>query len=103
MARIGFLSLSATGHISPSIAPAKAMQERGRETIFFSVVGREHTITERSMGFVSYGFGEYPARSLTEILERIGRLKGVMPSHKVNGRTEHRMAKVKFFEAEKIF
>jgi hypothetical protein len=30
------------------MAPAMAMQERGRETIFFSVVGREHTITERT-------------------------------------------------------
>jgi hypothetical protein len=47
------------------MAPAKAMQERGHETIFFGVVGCEHTITERSMGFVPYDVEEYSARSLT--------------------------------------
>jgi zeaxanthin glucosyltransferase len=65
------------------MTPAKAMQERAHETIFFSVVGREHTITERSMGFVPYGSEEYSAESLTGIFEKIGRLKGVMPSHKM--------------------
>jgi hypothetical protein len=70
--------------------------------VLFSVVDRERTITERSLGFVPYGFEECPAGSLTGIIEKSGRLKGVMPSHQVNGRTEHRMAKVKFFEAGKV-
>jgi hypothetical protein len=79
------------------------MQERGRGTNFFGVVDRERTIAERSVGLVPYGFEEYPAGSLTGINDKLGGLKGVMPPHKVNGRTEHRMAKVKFFEAGKVF
>ena len=58
MARIGFLSLSATGHLNPLMALEKAMQERGRETVFFNVVDRERVITERDLGFVPYGFEE---------------------------------------------
>jgi hypothetical protein len=48
-----------------------------------SVVGREHTITERSMVFVPYGFGEYSEGALTGVFDKIGRLKCVMPSHKM--------------------
>jgi len=76
LARIGFLSLSATGHINPSMALAKAMQTRGHETTF-NVVDRERTITERGLGFVPYGHEEYPAGSLAAIFDKIGKLKGV--------------------------
>jgi hypothetical protein len=84
------------GHISPLMAPAKAMQERGHETIFFSVVGREHTITERSMGLVPYDFEEYSEGALTGIFDKIGRLKGVMPSHKMKwtNRASHGKGKI---------
>ena len=59
------------------MALAKAMQERGHETIFFNVLDRERTITGLGLGFVPYGFEEYPAGSLAGIYEKIGRLKGV--------------------------
>jgi MGT family glycosyltransferase len=59
------------------MALAKAMQERGHEIVFFNVVDRQRTITERGLGFVPYGLEEYPAGSLAGIFEKIGRLKGV--------------------------
>lgn len=77
MSRIGFLSLSATGHINPSMALAKAMQQRGHEVIFFNVIDRERTILERGLKFVPYGLAEYPLGSLAEIYEKMGKLKGI--------------------------
>jgi hypothetical protein len=74
LARIGFLSLSATGY---SMALAKATQERGHERVFFNVVDRERAITERGLSFVLYGLEEYPAGSLAGIFEKTGRLIGV--------------------------
>lgn len=76
MSRIGYLSLSATGHINPCMALAKAMQQRGHEAIFFNVIDRERIITERGFEFVPYGLVEYPIGSLAEIFEKIGKLKG---------------------------
>jgi zeaxanthin glucosyltransferase len=76
LSRIGFLSLSATGHINPSMALAKAMHQRGHEAVFFNVADRERTITERGFKFVPYGLSEYPIGSLAQIFEKMGRLKG---------------------------
>jgi hypothetical protein len=69
-----------------------------------SAVDRERTITERSMGFVPYSFGEASGRVASRNLreDRHANQKDVMPSHKVNGRTEHRTAQVKFFEVGNV-
>jgi hypothetical protein len=53
LAHKGFFSLPAARHLNPSMALAKAMQERGHETIVFNVADRERAITERGLGSFS--------------------------------------------------
>lgn len=77
MARIGFLCLSATGHLNPTMALAKALQDRGHEPVFFNMIDNARKITELGLDFVPYGLTEYPEGALKLIFEKIGKLKGI--------------------------
>jgi hypothetical protein len=50
LAHMGFFSLPAARHLNPSMVLAKAMQERGHETMVFNVAHRERATTERDLG-----------------------------------------------------
>jgi zeaxanthin glucosyltransferase len=39
--KIGFLSMPLSGHLNPMTAPARRLQSRGNEVVFFAVPGVE--------------------------------------------------------------
>lgn len=76
MARIGILTLYATGHINPSLALAKALQQRGHEPVFFNLPDIEATVTKAGILFVTYGEQAYPAGSLASTMQKSAELSG---------------------------
>jgi zeaxanthin glucosyltransferase len=76
LARIGILTLYATGHIFPSLALARALEQHGHQTIFFNLPDTEGAIEAAGIHFVPYATQEYPLGSLKEIMEKIAALSG---------------------------
>ncbi len=76
MARIGFLSLYATGHLNPSMAFGKSLKERGHSVTFFNLPDVSRTIAEAGLDFVPFGLEEYPEGALQQSFEKMGKLHG---------------------------
>ena len=76
MSRIGFITLSATGHLNPSIVLARALQRQGHQTVFFNVLDVGQAIISAGLGFVPFAEAEYPMGSLKPAFQKIGELSG---------------------------
>ncbi len=76
MARIGFISLYAPGHLNPSITLARALQETGHEPIFFNLLDTAHAISSAGIRFIRFGEAEYPRGALKTIFQKTGELSG---------------------------
>jgi len=76
LARIGFLTLYATGHLNPSLTLARALQQQGHEPVFFNIPNVVSSITRAGVRCVSYGEAEYPAGSLKLTMEKAAGLAG---------------------------
>lgn len=76
MARIGFITLYATGHLNPSIVLAQAVKQRGHEVIFFNIPDVSEAITSAGLSFVPFGEAEYPIGALKPTMKKIAELSG---------------------------
>lgn len=76
MARIGILTLYATGHLNPSLALARGLQAAGHKPILFNLLDTSQTAAAAGVPLVSYGEFEYPAGSLTTTMQRTAELSG---------------------------
>ena len=74
MARIGILTLYATGHLTPSLTLARGLQAAGHSPILFNLPGTAAAAAD--IPFVPYGESEYPAGSLQASLQRTAELSG---------------------------
>lgn len=79
LARIGFLSLYAPGHLNPSMAFGKALEERGHTVTFFNVLDTENTIKEQGLRFVSFGHSVYPVGLSSRHSKRSASSRGLRP------------------------
>lgn len=76
MARIGILTLYATGHVTPSLVLARALLQHGHQVIFFNLPDTEATATAAGVPFVVYGEAEYPSGSLLNVMQKTAELSG---------------------------
>jgi len=76
LARIGFVVLYATGHLNPSIALARALQQQGHEPVFFNVLDTREAIKSAGLRFVPFAEAEFPAGALKPIIQKIAELSG---------------------------
>ena len=76
LARIGFITLYATGHINPSIVFARALQKQGHEAVFFNIPDTEDAITSAGLRFVPFGESEFPLGALQSVFRKTAELSG---------------------------
>lgn len=76
MARIGILTLYATGHLNPSLALAAALRERGHEPVFFNLPDTAPAVTRRGFRFVPFGEADYPTGTLAGTMQKSAELSG---------------------------
>lgn len=76
MARIGFITLYATGHLNPSIVLAQALKQRGHEVVFFNILNVREAISSAGLSFVPFGEAEYPVGALKPTMKKIAELSG---------------------------
>ena len=76
MARIGLLTLYATGHLNPSLTLARALQRHGHEVVFFNLPDVAAQIEAGGCHAVSYGAEEYPSGSLAASMQKTAELSG---------------------------
>jgi zeaxanthin glucosyltransferase len=76
MAKIGCFSYSGVGHVSPLLALARRLQERGHDLAFFQLPDLASRIRAAGIRFVVLGEDEMPAGSLARELEDLSQLEG---------------------------
>jgi zeaxanthin glucosyltransferase len=76
LARIGFITLYATGHLNPSIALARALEQKGLEVVFFNILDTSQAISSASLRLVPFAQAEYPAGALKPTMKKIAELSG---------------------------
>jgi zeaxanthin glucosyltransferase len=76
LARIGFITLYATGHLNPSIALARALEQKGHEVVFFNVLDTIEAISSSSLRFVPFAQAEYPTGALKPSMTKMAELSG---------------------------
>jgi zeaxanthin glucosyltransferase len=76
LARIGFLTLYATGHLNPSLTLARSLRKQGHEPVFFNIPDTALPITAAGFAFVPYGQTEYPPGSLKTTMQKTAELSG---------------------------
>lgn len=76
MARIGILTLYATGHLSPSLVLARALLAAGHRPVVFNLPDTEAAVRTSGVDFVPYGADAYPAGSLKLTMQRTAELAG---------------------------
>ena len=76
MARIGLLTLYATGHLNPSLTLARALKRHGHEVVFFNLPDVAAQIEAGGCRAVVYGAEEYPAGSLATSMQKTAELSG---------------------------
>jgi len=76
VARIGILTLYVAGHLGPSLALAKALEQRGHQIVVFNLLDTQGVIEAAGIRFVPYATQEYPHGSLKKLMEKIAELSG---------------------------
>lgn len=76
MPRIGFLSLYAPGHVHPSLALARGLQQKGYEVVFFNLPDVRPSAEGAGVPFVAFGEEVYPAGALNAVMKKTGELTG---------------------------
>jgi zeaxanthin glucosyltransferase len=76
MARIGCFSYSGVGHVSPLLALARRLQDRGHELVFFQLPDLESRIRAAQVPFAAYGQNDFPLGSLARELRDLSQLEG---------------------------
>jgi MGT family glycosyltransferase len=77
MSHFGFLSFPAPGHLYPLTALARRLQQRGHQVTYFQVADTEPFIRAAGLRFQQIGAGDFPPGALRQIVEPLGRLKGI--------------------------
>lgn len=75
--KIGFISLTASGHLNPMTALARKVQARGNEVVFFGFPDSGPAVRAANLKFVSYGETEYPLGSIGKTLSGVAKLQGL--------------------------
>ena len=76
MARIGILTLSATGHLTPSLVLARGLQEAGHIPLLLTLPDTASAASEADLPFLSYGTDDYPTGSLRLEMRQTAELSG---------------------------
>lgn len=76
MARIGVLTLYATGHLNPSLTLARSLGRHGHDVIFFNLPDVASQIEAGGCRLVVYGAEDYPAGSLAGSMQKTAELSG---------------------------
>ena len=76
MARIGFLSVNAKGHMYPMSSLALQLQRRGHEVTFFCVADAEGFFRKLDLNVVVVGREQFPLGYTEEVFAHLGKLKG---------------------------
>jgi zeaxanthin glucosyltransferase len=76
MARIGFLSVNAKGHMYPMSSLALHLRRRGHEVTFFCVADAEGFFRELGLDAVVVGRERFPVGYTEEVFAHLGTLKG---------------------------
>jgi MGT family glycosyltransferase len=77
MSHFGFLSFPAAGHLYPLTALGRRLQQRGHQVTFFQVSDAEPFIRAAGLGFWQIGAEDHPPGTLRQLIEPLGRLKGI--------------------------
>jgi zeaxanthin glucosyltransferase len=83
MAKLGCLSYSGIGHVSPLLALAIRLQKRGHDVAFFQLADLKARIEAGGIRYVALGEDELPACSLVRELEDLARLEGAAAFERV--------------------
>jgi zeaxanthin glucosyltransferase len=76
LAQIGFLSLSAAGHMNPMTTLGRSLAGRGHSVTFFCVPDLEDKVIRNGLRAITFAHRTYPIGSLKTITEKIGKLLG---------------------------
>jgi zeaxanthin glucosyltransferase len=76
LARIGILTLYVTGHLGPSLALARALEQRGHRIVVFNLLDTQGVIEAEGIRFVPYATQEYTLGSLRDLMEKTAALSG---------------------------
>src|SRR3984957_20422639 len=76
MARIGFLSVNAKGHMYPMSSLALQLQRRGHEVTFFCVADEEGFFRKLDLNVVVVGREQFPLGYTEGVFAHLGKLKG---------------------------
>jgi UDP:flavonoid glycosyltransferase YjiC (YdhE family) len=74
MARVGCFSYSGVGHVSPLLVPARRLQGRGHELVFFQRPDLESRLRAAQVPFAAYGEDDFPLGSLARELLDLSQL-----------------------------
>jgi MGT family glycosyltransferase len=77
MSHFGFLSYPAPGHLYPLTALARRLQQRGHKVTYFQVADAEPFIRAAGLPYHQIGAADHPPGTLRQIVEPLGRLKGI--------------------------
>jgi MGT family glycosyltransferase len=77
MSHFGFLSYPAPGHLYPLTALARRLQQRGHQVTYFQVADAEPFIRAAGLEYRQIGAADHPPGTLRQIVEPLGRLKGI--------------------------
>ena len=74
--RIGFLSLSVTGHVNPMTSLARKLQSRGHDAVFISLVDMAPFAEAAGLPFVPCTETIYPAGTMETFIRHLCKLSG---------------------------
>jgi MGT family glycosyltransferase len=77
MSHFGFLSYPAPGHLYPLTALARRLQQRGHRVTYFQVADAEPFVRAAGLEFRQIGATDHPAGTMRQLVEPLGRLKGI--------------------------
>jgi MGT family glycosyltransferase len=77
MSHFGFLSYPAPGHLYPLTALARRLRQRGHQVTYFQVADAEPFVRAAGLHYHQLGAADHPPGTIRQIVEPLGRLKGL--------------------------
>jgi len=100
--KIGFISLSVSGHFNPMSAVARQLQSRSHDVVMLSLSWIEPLARAANLPFIPFGEKEWPAKQSQETIGTLSRLKGEKGLQFTVGAVARQVTKVKWKELPRL-